>query len=77
MVWGLCRKRIIGTYDKKSPLVTQTTNHKPQTTNHKSQKMISIYEHNVIVLRSDIDENRHANNLCYLRWMNEAAVGHS
>ncbi|MDR2706248.1 MAG: acyl-CoA thioesterase, partial [Planctomycetaceae bacterium] len=39
--------------------------------------MISIYEHNVIVLRSDIDENRHANNLCYLRWMNEAAVGHS
>ncbi|MDR2754084.1 MAG: acyl-CoA thioesterase [Planctomycetaceae bacterium] len=39
--------------------------------------MIPIYEHNVIVLQSDIDENRHANNLCYLRWMNEAAIAHS
>ncbi|MDR0521698.1 MAG: acyl-CoA thioesterase [Planctomycetaceae bacterium] len=36
-----------------------------------------IYEHTVFVLPSDIDENRHANNLCYLRWMNEAAVAHS
>ncbi|MDR2438051.1 MAG: acyl-CoA thioesterase [Planctomycetaceae bacterium] len=39
--------------------------------------MISIYEHKVLVLPSDIDENRHANNLCYLRWMNEAAIAHS
>ncbi|MDR0337060.1 MAG: acyl-CoA thioesterase [Planctomycetaceae bacterium] len=39
--------------------------------------MIPIYEHKVIVLPSDIDENRHANNLCYLRWMNEAAIRHS
>jgi acyl-CoA thioester hydrolase len=39
--------------------------------------MIPVYEHNVLVLPSDIDENQHANNLCYLRWMNEAAIAHS
>ncbi|MDR3181579.1 MAG: acyl-CoA thioesterase [Planctomycetaceae bacterium] len=39
--------------------------------------MIAVYEHHITVLPSDIDENRHANNLCYLRWMNEAAVAHS
>ena len=38
---------------------------------------IPIYEHHITVLASDIDENKHANNLCYLRWMNEAALGHS
>ena len=38
---------------------------------------IPVYEHRVLVLPSDIDENAHANNLCYLRWMNEAAVAHS
>ena len=39
--------------------------------------IVSIYEHHVTVLPSDIDENQHANNLCYLRWFNEAAVAHS
>jgi acyl-CoA thioester hydrolase len=39
--------------------------------------MVPVYEHKVLVLPSDIDENRHANNLCYLRWMNEAALAHS
>ena len=38
---------------------------------------IPIYEHHITVLPSDIDENEHANNLCYLRWMNEAAIAHS
>jgi len=38
---------------------------------------IPIYEHHITVLSSDIDENDHANNQCYLRWMNEAAVAHS
>ena len=38
---------------------------------------IPVYEHHVNVLPSDIDENEHANNLCYVRWMNEAAVAHS
>jgi len=38
---------------------------------------IPIYEHHITVLPSDIDENDHANNLCYLRWMNEAAIVHS
>jgi acyl-CoA thioester hydrolase len=38
---------------------------------------IPIYEHHLTVLPSDIDENDHANNLCYLRWMNEVAIAHS
>ena len=38
---------------------------------------IPVYEHFITVLPSDIDENEHANNLCYLRWMNEAALRHS
>ena len=38
---------------------------------------IPIYEYRVCVSPTDIDENAHANNLCYLRWMNEAAVAHS
>jgi len=38
---------------------------------------IPIYEHHITVLSSDIDENDHANNVCYLRWMNEAAIAHS
>ncbi len=38
---------------------------------------ITVFEHPVVVLPSDIDENRHANNMCYLRWMNEAAIAHS
>ncbi|MDR3232918.1 MAG: acyl-CoA thioesterase [Planctomycetaceae bacterium] len=39
--------------------------------------MTAVYEYHITVLPSDIDENKHANNLCYLRWMNEAAVAHS
>jgi acyl-CoA thioester hydrolase len=38
---------------------------------------IPVYEHNVVVLPSDIDENQHANNVCYLLWMNAAALAHS
>ena len=38
---------------------------------------ISVFEHFITVASSDIDENQHANNLCYLRWMNEAAIAHS
>ena len=38
---------------------------------------ISVFEHFITVSSSDIDENQHANNLCYLRWMNEAAIAHS
>jgi acyl-CoA thioester hydrolase len=39
--------------------------------------VIPIYEHHLTVLASDIDENAHVNNQCYLRWMNEAAIAHS
>ena len=38
---------------------------------------ISVFEHFITVSSSDIDENQHANNVCYLRWMNEAAIAHS
>jgi len=38
---------------------------------------IPVFEHPITVSSSDIDENQHANNLCYLRWMNEAAIAHS
>ena len=38
---------------------------------------IPVFEHFITVAASDIDENQHANNLCYLRWMNEAAIAHS
>lgn len=38
---------------------------------------IPVFVYKVRVSSSDIDENRHANNICYLRWMNEAAIAHS
>ena len=38
---------------------------------------IPVYEHLVVVIPSDIDENKHANNVCFVRWMQEAAVAHS
>ncbi|MGL6196230.1 MAG: acyl-CoA thioesterase [Thermoguttaceae bacterium] len=38
---------------------------------------IPIYEHNVVVTTSDIDENDHANNVSFIRWMQDAAVKHS
>lgn len=38
---------------------------------------VPVYVHKVVVLSADIDENEHANNQCYLRWMNEAAIAHS
>ena len=48
-----------------------------QTDSLQGDRAIPIYEHHITVLSSDIDENEHANNQCYLRWMNEAAVAHS
>ena len=38
---------------------------------------IPVFEYPVTVLASDIDEMDHANNVCYIRWMQEAAIGHS
>ena len=38
---------------------------------------IPVFEHLVVVVPSDIDENDHANNVCFVRWMQEAAVAHS
>ncbi|MDR1385598.1 MAG: acyl-CoA thioesterase [Planctomycetaceae bacterium] len=39
--------------------------------------IIPVFEYPVTVLPSDIDEMEHANNVCYVRWMQEAAIGHS
>lgn len=39
--------------------------------------MISIYHHNITTSDDDIDANGHVNNVNYVRWMQDAAVGHS
>jgi acyl-CoA thioester hydrolase len=36
-----------------------------------------IYRHRVTVAESDLDELGHANNIGYLRWLQDAAVAHS
>ena len=36
-----------------------------------------FFDYPVTVAASDIDEMNHANNVCYIRWMQEAAIGHS
>jgi acyl-CoA thioester hydrolase len=38
---------------------------------------IPVFEYPVTVFASDIDEMDHANNVCFIRWMQEAALGHS
>lgn len=38
---------------------------------------VPVFEYPIIVLSSDIDENEHANNVCYVRWMQDAATAHS
>ena len=35
-----------------------------------------IYAHSIRVDAACIDENRHANNVVYLQWMNEASLLH-
>lgn len=39
--------------------------------------MVPYLELDVLVMPSDIDEMEHANNVCYIRWMQEAAIAHS
>lgn len=36
-----------------------------------------MYRHSILISQDAIDENGHANNVEYLRWMQDAAVGHS
>ncbi|MEW6332736.1 MAG: acyl-CoA thioesterase [Thermodesulfobacteriota bacterium] len=36
-----------------------------------------IYRHNLVVAPQAIDGNGHVNNVEYLRWMQDAALGHS
>ena len=37
----------------------------------------SAYRHAIVVEPSDIDELGHANNVVWVRWINEAAISHS
>jgi acyl-CoA thioester hydrolase len=36
-----------------------------------------MYRHSVLISQDAIDANGHANNVEYLRWMQDAAVGHA
>ena len=38
---------------------------------------IPVYEYRIVVDVSEIDENNHVNNVCFVRWMQEAAIAHS
>lgn len=38
---------------------------------------VPVFEYLVTVADSDIDENEHANNVSYVRWMQDAAIAHS
>jgi len=38
---------------------------------------IPVYEYRIVVGPSDIDENNHANNVCFVHWMQDAAIAHS
>ncbi len=39
--------------------------------------MLAIFQHHHRVRDDEIDVQRHANNVCYIRWMQDAAVAHS
>jgi acyl-CoA thioester hydrolase len=39
--------------------------------------MPAVYHHRHTVLPEEIDGLEHANNLCYLKWMQKAALAHS
>lgn len=36
-----------------------------------------IYTRRIVVSRADLDQNRHVNNLVYVRWMQDVAIEHS
>lgn len=36
-----------------------------------------IYTRRIVVAPGDLDQNRHANNIAYVRWMNDVAIEHS
>jgi acyl-CoA thioester hydrolase len=37
----------------------------------------AVYRHSIVVSQDAIDANGHANNVEYLRWMQDAAIGHA
>lgn len=44
---------------------------------HYNTPMETIYLHKIIVQQSAIDANGHANNVEFVRWMQEAAIAHA
>lgn len=55
--------------------------HVPEVSGHRVGKevasMIERFFYKTQVIDTDIDALNHANNLCYIRWMQEAATAHS
>lgn len=49
----------------------------PSQLSLKNRDLPSTYRHSVLVSQDAIDANGHANNVEYLRWMQEAAVAHA
>ena len=41
------------------------------------EQLIPVYCHHYFVVPSDIDGLNHANNICYVRWMQDIAIHHS
>ena len=39
--------------------------------------VLAVYRHSIVVSQDAIDANGHANNVEYLRWMQDAAIGHA
>ncbi|MCF0233341.1 MAG: acyl-CoA thioesterase [Thermoguttaceae bacterium] len=48
-----------------------------QKSNIKNMKPIKVFSRIIEVVKSDVDVWGHANNVCYLHWMQDVAVGHS
>ena len=49
----------------------------PSPLSLKNRDISSVYRHSIRISQDAIDANGHANNVEYLRWMQDAAVGHS
>jgi acyl-CoA thioester hydrolase len=43
----------------------------------KNRNLPPVYRHSIVISQDAIDANGHANNVQYLRWMQDAAVGHA
>ena len=49
----------------------------PSPLSLKNRDVPTVYRHSILISQDAIDANGHANNVEYLRWMQDAAVGHA